>query len=410
MATLYKKPDSKYWYAQFFNAHGKRVSRSTRTTKKREAERIAGGMEAEERQQKQDESDLPKKFAAIIQTAAREAEVGELSLARAEELVTRLHRLANPSFKVVTVQDHLTNWIDKQERRVADTTFCSYRTMLRRMVGAFGPRVSSKPVGELTREDIESALRKIQDTSDEVTGRKIRFSTLNKDLQTLRSALNDAVDQELAKKNPATGIRQFSEHDSSERAPFSTEEVKRMIDHPETSAEWKGVILIAAHTGLRMADVVRLNHHHLHGARLKIQPSKPLNASKSVKARKPIEIPLTKPCLDFLHGRSGDFFPALKATKQSTRSSQFKRIMERAEVPDRIKTGDTEKVRSFHSLRHTFTSWLAEANVPSDIRQKLTGHSSAGVHSRYTHHDESLDRAVSSLPDFDFPGCETKRS
>ena len=49
-------------------------------------------------------------------------------------------------------------------------------------------------------------------------------------------------------------------------------------------------------------------------------------------------------------------------------------------------------------LRHSFTSWLAEADVHADVRQKLTGHSSAGVHARYTHHDEALERAVASLP------------
>jgi len=60
---------------------------------------------------------------------------------------------------------------------------------------------------------------------------------------------------------------------------------------------------------------------------------------------------------------------------------------------------DVVKRRSFHSLRHSFASWLAEADVHADIRQKLTGHSSAGIHARYTHHDEALDRAVGSLPD-----------
>ena len=53
----------------------------------------------------------------------------------------------------------------------------------------------------------------------------------------------------------------------------------------------------------------------------------------------------------------------------------------------------------FHSLRHTFASWLADADVHADVRQKLTGHQSAGVHGRYSHHDEALDRAVAQLPD-----------
>lgn len=39
--------------------------------------------------------------------------------------------------------------------------------------------------------------------------------------------------------------------------------------------------------------------------------------------------------------------------------------------------------KSFHSLRHSFASWLAEADVHADVRQKLTGHSSASVHAKY---------------------------
>ena len=73
--------------------------------------------------------------------------------------------------------------------------------------------------------------------------------------------------------------------------------------------------------------------------------------------------------------------------------------MERAGVSrEIIEAGNVVKRRSFHSLRHSFASWLAEADVHADVRQKLTGHQSAGVHGRYSHHDEALDRAVAQLP------------
>jgi len=55
-------------------------------------------------------------------------------------------------------------------------------------------------------------------------------------------------------------------------------------------------------------------------------------------------------------------------------------------------------MRLFHSLRHSFTNWLAEADVHSNIRRKLTSHKSAGVHDIYAHHpDESLKRAIQRL-------------
>jgi integrase len=60
--------------------------------------------------------------------------------------------------------------------------------------------------------------------------------------------------------------------------------------------------------------------------------------------------------------------------------------------------GGIKASRSYHSLRHTFASFLAEADVHADIRQKLTGHETSKIHQRYTHHDEALDRAVATLP------------
>jgi integrase len=83
-----------------------------------------------------------------------------------------------------------------------------------------------------------------------------------------------------------------------------------------------------------------------------------------------------------------------------TLSTTFKRIMASAGVPQEIDLpGGIKARRSFHSLRHSFASWLAEADVHADVRQKLTGHSSSRIHARYSHHDEALDRAVGMLPD-----------
>ncbi len=55
--------------------------------------------------------------------------------------------------------------------------------------------------------------------------------------------------------------------------------------------------------------------------------------------------------------------------------------------------------RSFHSLRHSLTSTLANADVSEEIRRRITGHESAAVHSGYTHHErKTLARAVEKMP------------
>lgn len=395
MATLYKDKDNPNWFARFTDAQGKRISRSTGTPKKREAAQLAADMESKERDKKKGNPGLPSAYAAIVNAAAREAIAGELTLARAEELVNRLHRLANPDFRVVSLDQHLSSWVKAQESHVEDNTTRVYRDMHRRIIANVGPKIAKAPVGDLTKDDVEHALRKI--VKSKIRGSKTRTitgATANMDLGALRRALQTALEAGLTKANVAASVRPLPTADSTERAPFTAEEVRKMIDHSKTSEEWKGAILIAAHTGLRLGDVVKLTRAHVEDSRLVIRPT------KTKRDRKTLSIPLSPPAYAWIGDRQGAFFPSLASVKKGTLSTTFTRIMKSAGVArDIIEAGDVVKRRSFHSLRHSFTSWLADADVHADVRQKLTGHSSSGVHAKYTHHDEALDRAVGSLPD-----------
>jgi site-specific recombinase XerD len=61
--------------------------------------------------------------------------------------------------------------------------------------------------------------------------------------------------------------------------------------------------------------------------------------------------------------------------------------------------GRSQSSLSFHSLRHSFVSALANAGVASEIRQKLAGHSDSKTPQRYSHHEiETMRTAVSLLP------------
>ena len=58
---------------------------------------------------------------------------------------------------------------------------------------------------------------------------------------------------------------------------------------------------------------------------------------------------------------------------------------------------------SFHSLRHTFNSTLANSGVQQEIRTALTGHSSVEINNDYTHFDvEPLQQAIRLLPTLNF--------
>ena len=57
--------------------------------------------------------------------------------------------------------------------------------------------------------------------------------------------------------------------------------------------------------------------------------------------------------------------------------------------------------RSFHSLRHSYISFMANAQVPAEVRRSLAAHDSAAVHEGYTHHDHEALKACSGLTPHD---------
>ena len=99
-------------------------------------------------------------------------------------------------------------------------------------------------------------------------------------------------------------------------------------------------------------------------------------------------------------------FPSLagKGTGgKSGLSGQFAAIMARAGIVGKITRhspeGRANSSLSFHSLRHSFNSAMANAGVSQEIRQKLTGHASAEMNTVYTHHElEPLRAAIAAIP------------
>jgi site-specific recombinase XerD len=83
-------------------------------------------------------------------------------------------------------------------------------------------------------------------------------------------------------------------------------------------------------------------------------------------------------------------------------SRQFHQLMTEAGVDPREVTnsaGRSFAKRSFHSLRHTFVSDLANSGLNPEIRRKLTGHKTASVHDLYTHFEhETFRAAVHAIP------------
>src|SRR5439155_529794 len=169
--------------------------------------------------------------------------------------------------------------------------------------------------------------------------------------------------------------------------------------------DWRGAILCAFYTGLRLRDVTELQWNAINWKEQKITVT-------TRKTRKDVIIPIHPRFGTWLKQQTrgigkAPVFPTLAGKSgggKSGLSMQFRRIMERAKIKGRLLREATGEGRSqssltFHSLRHSFNSAMANAGVASEIRQKLTGHASARMNARYTHHEiEELRAAVAVIP------------
>lgn len=394
MATVFKMPGRPFWFAQITGPDGTRYPRrSTRTTSKREAVKIANDWEAEARKRAEAETGKTRReqraFSRIVENAARLAEEGKLNVDRAEEMIRELRRLANPGFAEITVSAYWETWNAARAREVSASTSNNQKNALKKWENAM-PEAMAAPLTSLTPAQIRAGLAAMQ-TGEEA----IAATTAGNYLATMKEVLDAALEEKLLGTNPARSkavkqARKAAAGKGKEKVgPFTLDEVRKIM--AEASDEWQGMILFGFHTGLRMMDVAELGRANIDGATL---------IARSVKTGTETRTPLHPQLAEWIKGRGEQFFPSIRTKAKSNVSTTFANLMKRADVPRESTVAGGEKVkRSFHSLRHTFTSILANAEVDKETRMKLTGQTTSAVHAGYTHHDKAtLSAAISKLP------------
>lgn len=149
------------------------------------------------------------------------------------------------------------------------------------------------------------------------------------------------------------------------------------------------------------------------GRDVRLSPPADLDAQlltfTAAKTRKEVRIPLHSALEGHLLKSPGIgkafLFPSLAGKRTGGKnglSGQFAGIMAKAGIESKITRhtahGRANSSLSFHSLRHSFNSAMANAGVSQEIRQKLTGHASAAMNAHYTHHElEPLRAAICKM-------------
>lgn len=253
--------------------------------------------------------------------------------------------------------------------------------MLKIIFEQFKEQLGNPTINEITARDCELFIYKKANVS---------CYTSQKYLAHLRAAFNKALEQGYITDNPFRKIKNFKIPESFPKF-LSDEEYKKLLSITEDD-DLKDLITFAINTGLRQMELLMLEWIQIDFNSGILILDNQLNITKSKKVR---NVPLNKSALDILQKR--------KVNSQSTRiftykgagikadfiSKKFKKLVVNAEI---------NREFNFHSLRHTFASWLVQKGVSIYEVSKLLGHADIKTTQIYAHlRSDDLRNAVEKL-------------
>jgi integrase len=437
MPTLIKRTGSPYFIACFDvpqpDGSIRRLKKSTKQTTRREALKKALELEAAEQKAGTATDETSSKAFAILTEAAEAAARGELAEGRARDLLARLTEISTgQALRFFTVASWRDEWLAMKTATSKQATYRRYKGHVDDFIEWMGERAGAR-LEAVTKADVRGfrdAIRAGWTGKTAANGEEIRTmrtaKTTNLYAADVASMFRAAMKDGLILANPAAALERLPELDSAERDVFTVAEVGRLVTEAgnvdwqegmfaitdphraDRCADWQGMILVGFYAGARLGDCAHLKWGNVNLARktLAFMPA------KTERKRKRLEVPLHPRLLAWLKGRKAGtdetpLFPTLHGCHIGGGhglSSQFLAVMKLAKVDrgttrERRDVARAQHARSFHSLRHSLTSTLANLDVSEEIRRRITGHESAAVHSGYTHHErETLARAVEKMP------------
>jgi integrase len=418
--SLHKRDASPFWFVSFRVPDPenpgalRQCTRSTKQITKSKARTAAANIVSAARAEAGATTETGRAIYALLQNAAKLAEDGRLNVATGREILAQMIEAGGGGeFKRYTVKAWLAEWLAGKTEMTAKpgkksrgkgyspSTYIRYSGVVDQFLDGIPEEKANGDILTLTADDI----RRWRDAL-KAEGRAA--ATVNDAVKTIRTALTAARRNGVVLANVAEAVDMLAEADSI-RAVFTLDDLKRLLAASE--GDWRGVILTGWFTGASLRDITNLRWRQVD-----IE-----NKSMAYERRKtgtPVEMPLHDDLAAYLmelpatDDPDAFLFPSLagkSAAGKSGLSMAFKAIMAKAGIKGATEeaegtAGRTRNALSFHCLRHTFNSALANADVPVEIRQALSGHASAEMNMNYTHREvESLRPVMKKIPGLKSP-------
>ncbi|MDR1982975.1 MAG: site-specific integrase [Holosporaceae bacterium] len=195
-------------------------------------------------------------------------------------------------------------------------------------------------------------------------------------------------------ESPAAKIKTPKKDNKRERF-LTKKEADLLLDElKKTSEQLYDISLLSLYCGLRAGEIFKLEWQdaNFDSNRLFIKDRKNGGNASLPMHDKVREMLLRRQETD----NTGYVFKSTKGTKITEISNAFTRAVERLGFNKNI--SDPRQKAVFHTLRHTYASWLVMSDIDLYTVQRLMGHKDITMTQRYAHlAPEHLDKAVSVL-------------
>jgi integrase len=221
MASLTKKPHSKYWFACFRDLDGRQHRKSTGETSEKKAREIA------------------RHYELVAQK--------KLKPHKARETLSELYRqVYGEALPAASVRQFIKDWLAIKEHETSPATYAAYQKSTAKFLAYLGMD-AERDIAEIRQTHISSFRNSMT--------KKVAPGTVNFDLRIIRMLFKAARRDGYILENPAEFVGSVKRENDSGRRPFTVDEIQSLLSL--ANSEWQSLIKFGLYTGQRLADIAR---------------------------------------------------------------------------------------------------------------------------------------------------------
>lgn len=261
MASIWKHPKSKFWTACWTDQSGRRLKRSTKTTDRRLALRIA------------------QEFEEVSARARTSAQV--------RKVVEDMHkRITGEELPTISLRGYVELWLTGKKHGTKPSTLAFYTTATGKFL-AYMKDAAQADITGVTKQHLDRF------RAHEAGELKLAPKTVNHDIKCLKMLFKAAKRDGYVSEDVSAFVETVRETQGKARSTFTLDEIRRLME--VANPEWKCLITVGLYTGQRLGDVAQLRWSQIDLVKEEIR-------LVTAKTSKPLVIPLAQPLKERLMG------------------------------------------------------------------------------------------------------------